>query len=82
MLTLFRNNKIAEFPDAITSRGTKHLNDLIAKLKKRISKLYFVFNTKKIVILLKLLKILIKSIKIAFKKALKMEFKYFVMIVN
>jgi len=34
-VTLLRNKKIAEFPDAETSRGTKHLNELIkAKMKK------------------------------------------------
>ena len=41
-VTLFREEKIAEFPDAITFRGSKHLKTLIDAIKKGY-KTYIIF---------------------------------------
>ena len=41
-VTLNRQDQIAEFPDSITSRGTKHLNELINATKKGF-KAYLLF---------------------------------------
>ena len=41
-VTLFRNEKTAEFPDAITTRGSKHLITLIDAIKKGY-KAYLIF---------------------------------------
>ncbi len=41
-VTLFRNEKTAEFPDAITTRGSKHLLTLIDAIKKGY-KAYLIF---------------------------------------
>ena len=41
-VTLKRKPKIAEFPDSVTSRGTKHLNELINATKKGF-KAYLLF---------------------------------------
>ena len=41
-VTLLREKKIAEFPDAVTSRGTKHLNEL-CKAKKEGYQSYILY---------------------------------------
>ena len=41
-VTLFRDKKTAEFPDAVTSRGSKHLLTLIDAIKKGY-KSYLIF---------------------------------------
>ena len=40
-VSLFRDKNTAEFPDAITSRGTKHLLTLIDAIKKAIKATYY-----------------------------------------
>ena len=41
-VTLSRKNKVAEFPDSVTSRGTKHLNELI-NAKNKGFKVFLLF---------------------------------------
>ena len=43
-VTLLRNENVAEFPDAVTSRGSKHLVNLIDSVKKKY-KPYVLFLT-------------------------------------
>ena len=44
-VTLFRDKKTAEFPDAITSRGSKHLLTLIDAIKKGYKVLFNIFSS-------------------------------------
>ena len=70
-VTLVRNENVAEFPDAITSRGTKHLNELI-NAKKCGYQSYILYliqreNCKNF----KIADDIDKDYKIAFNKAIK-----------
>ena len=70
-VTLLRNNKIAEFPDSITSRGNKHLNELIsAKKKGNHSYILFLIQREDCNIF-KIADDIDKEYKITFNKALK-----------
>ena len=41
-VTLSRKKKLAEFPDSVTSRGLKHINELVNAGKKKY-KIYILF---------------------------------------
>ena len=70
-VTLVREKNIAEFPDAITSRGTKHLNELVeAKKKGYQSYLLFLIQREDC----KLLKIA-KDIDVNYKNAFNLALK-------
>ena len=70
-VTLLRNNKIAEFPDAITSRGTKHLKELITAKKKGYESYIFYLIQREDCNSLKIAKDIDLDYKIAFNEALK-----------
>ena len=70
-VTLLRNKNTAEFPDAITTRGTKHLNELI-KAKKKGYEAYMLYLIQiEGCDSFKIAKDIDKDYEIAFKKALK-----------
>ncbi len=70
-VTLSRKDKIAEFPDAITSRGTKHLNELIIA-KQRGFKTYILYLIQREDCeSFRIAKDIDEEYKIAFDKALK-----------
>ena len=70
-VTLFRDNNIAEFPDAITSRGTKHLNELITAKKKGYESYILYVIQREDCDSFKIAEDIDKEYKISFYKALK-----------
>jgi len=76
-VTLIRNKNIAEFPDSVTSRGTKHLNELIkAKKKGYLSYLLFLIQIEGCNSF-KIAEDIDKKYKVMFDKALKNGVKIF-----
>ena len=70
-VTLLRENKIAEFPDAITSRGTKHLNELCNAKKKGYQSYILYLIQRENCDSFKISKDIDEEYKIAFSNALK-----------
>ncbi len=70
-VTLLREKKIAEFPDAITSRGTKHLNELCNAKKKGYQSYILYLVQREDCDSFKIAKDIDEDYKIAFVKALK-----------
>ena len=70
-VTLLRENKIAEFPDAITSRGTKHLNELCNAKKKGYQSYILYLIQRENCDSFKIAKDIDEEYKISFSKALK-----------
>jgi len=70
-VTLVRNEKIAEFPDAITSRGTKHLMELINAKKKGFQSYILYLIQRQDCRAFKITEDIDQDYKIAFDKATK-----------
>ena len=70
-VTLLREKKIAEFPDAITSRGTKHLNELGTAIKKGYQSYILYLIQREDCDSFKIAKDIDEDYRIAFVKALK-----------
>ena len=70
-VTLVREKKIAEFPDAVTSRGTKHLNELCNAIKKGYESYILYLIQREDCDSFKIAKDIDEEYKIAFDKALK-----------
>tara|TARA_Y100000590_G_scaffold348177_1_gene399064 strand:+ start:61 stop:756 length:696 start_codon:yes stop_codon:yes gene_type:complete len=70
-VTLAREKKIAEFPDSITSRGTKHLKELVVAKKKGFKSYILYLIQREDCESFKIAKDIDQEYKIAFTKALK-----------
>ena len=70
-VTLVRNDKIAEFPDAVTSRGTKHLKELITAKKKGYESYILYLIQREDCKSFKIAKDIDQEYKIAFNDAIK-----------
>ena len=70
-VTLLRNNNIAEFPDAITSRGTKHLTELINAKKRGFHSCIIYLIQRQDCKVFKIAEDIDINYKIAFDKAIK-----------
>ena len=70
-VTLLREKKIAEFPDAITARGTKHLNELCNAKKQGYQSYILYLIQRENCDSFKIAKDIDEKYKIAFTKALK-----------
>ena len=70
-VTLVREKKMAEFPDAVTSRGTKHLNELCNAKKKGYQSYILYLIQREDCDSFKIAKDIDKKYKTAFDKALK-----------
>ena len=70
-VTLLRNNSIAEFPDAITSRGTKHLTELINAKKRGFQSCIIYLIQRQDCKAFKIAEDIDANYKIAFDKAIK-----------
>ena len=70
-VTLVREKKIAEFPDAITSRGTKHLNELCNAKKKGYQSYILYLIQREDCDSFKIAKDIDEDYKVAFNKAIK-----------
>ena len=74
-VTLSRKLKVAEFPDSITSRGTKHLNELINAKKRGFESYILYLIQRNDCGLFKIANDIDEEYKIAFNKAIKNKVK-------